>query len=162
MQAIRTEIKWAFIFIVMSLLWMLLEKLSGLHSTHIDMHMYLTNLFAIPAIIVYVMALKDKKKTDFSGQMSYKQGFVAGLIMTLIITVFAPLTQWITSTLITPEYFPNVIAHSLETGYYATLEEAEAFFNLKNYMIQSTIFTFVMGIVTTAVVAIFVRTKSNG
>lgn len=162
MQAIRTEIKWAFIFIVMSLLWMLLEKLSGLHSTHIDMHMYLTNLFAIPAIIVYVMALKDKKKTDFSGQMSYKQGFVAGLIMTLIITVFAPLTQWITSTVITPEYFPNVIAHSLETGYYATLEEAEAFFNLKNYMIQSTIFTFVMGIVTTAVVAIFVRTKSHG
>ena len=162
MQAIRTEIKWAFIFIVMSLLWMLLEKLSGLHSTHIDMHMYLTNLFAIPAIIVYVMALKDKKKTDFSGQMSYKQGFVSGLIMTLIITVFAPLTQWITSTVITPEYFPNVIEHSLETGYYATLEEAEAFFNLKNYMIQSTIFTFVMGIVTTAVVAIFVRTKSHG
>ena len=161
MKSIRLEFKWAVIFIVMSLLWMLLEKLSGLHSTHIDMHLYLTNLFAIPAIIVYVLALKDKKKTDYNGQMSYKQGFVFGLITTLIITVFAPLTQWITSTVITPEYFPNVIAHSVETGYYATQEEAEAFFNLKNYMIQSTIFTFVMGVVTTAVVAIFVRTKSK-
>ncbi|WP_445385876.1 DUF4199 domain-containing protein [Robiginitalea sp. IMCC44478] len=161
MKSLRLEFKWALIFIVMSLLWMLLEKLSGLHSTHIDMHMYLTNLFAIPAIIVYVLALKDKKKTDYNGQMSYKQGFIFGLITTLIITVFAPLTQWVTSTVITPEYFPNVIAHSVETGYYANQEEAEAFFNLKSYMVQSTIFTFVMGVVTTAVVAIFVRTKSQ-
>ncbi len=39
MKKISTEIKWALIFVAMSLLWMLLEKLSGLHSTHIDKHM---------------------------------------------------------------------------------------------------------------------------
>lgn len=161
MNSIKIEIKWAFIFIGMSLLWMLLEKLLGLHSTHIDKHMYLTNLFAIPAILVYVLALKDKKKYYYQGQMSYKQGFVSGLIVTLIITLFAPLTQWITSTIITPEYFPNVIAHSVETGYHSSLEEAEAYFNLKNYMFQSVIGSLIMGVVTAAVVAIFVRTKSG-
>jgi len=143
------------------LLWMVLEKAVGLHNTHIDKHMYLTNLFAIPAILVYVLALKDKKKNFYNGQMTYKQGFLSGLIITIIVALLAPLTQWITSTVITPEYFPNVIAHSVETGYHSSLEEAEAYFNLKNYMVQSVIGALVMGIITTAVVALFVRSKSQ-
>ena len=161
MKNIRIELKWAMIFVAMSLLWMVLEKAVGLHSTHIGKHMYLTNLFAIPAILVYVLALKDKKKNFYKGQMSYKQGFVSGLIITVIVTLLAPLTQWITSTVITPEYFPNVIAYSVDTGFYETVEEAEAYFNLKNYMVQSTIGALVMGIVTSAVVALFVRSKSR-
>ena len=141
------------------LVWMVLEKLVGLHDAHIDKHMYMTNLFAIPAILIFILALREKKKIDYNGQMSYKQGFIAGLIITLIVTVLSPLTQWVISRIITPEYFPNVIAYSLETGYHNSIEEAEAYFNLKNYMVQSTIWAFVMGIVTTAIVAIFVRTK---
>ena len=143
------------------MLWMVLEKAVGLHSTHIDKHMYLTNLFAIPAILVYVLALKDKKKNFYNGQMTYKQGFLSGFIITIIVALLAPLTQWITSAIITPEYFPNVIAHSVETGYHNSLEEAEAYFNLKNYMVQSVIGALVMGIITTAVVALFVRSKSQ-
>ena len=161
MKNIRTEIKWALIFAVMSLLWMWLEKAVGLHSTHIDKHLYLTNLFAIPAILVYVLAMKDKKKKDYNGQMNYLQGFTSGMIITVILTLLAPVTQWITSTVITPEYFPNVIEHSVETGFYPSREEAEAQFNLQNYMVQSTIGTFVMGLVTSAVVALFVRSKSR-
>ncbi len=161
MKNIRTELKWALIFVVVSLLWMLLEKLSGLHSTHIDKHFYLTNLFAIPAILVFVMALKEKKKKDFGGSMSFKQGFVSGAIITIVVTVLSPLTQWITSTYITPEYFPNVIEHSLETGFHATREEAEAYFNLSNYMVQSVIGALVMGLITSAIVAFFVRTRSK-
>jgi hypothetical protein len=157
---IKTEIKWALIFVGMSLLWMVLEKLVGLHGTHIDKHMYLTNLFAIPAIVVYVLALKDKKNKDYKGEMTYKQGLVSGLIITAIVALFAPLTQWITSTWITPEYFPNVIAYSVETGYYTSLEEAEAYFNLENYMFQSVVGAIVMGVLTSAIVAFFVRTKS--
>ncbi len=161
MKNIGIEIKWALIFAAMTLLWMWLEKAVGLHSTHIDKHLYLTNLFAIPAIVVYVLALKDKKKNFYNGQMNYLQGFTSGMIITVILTLLAPITQWITSTVITPEYFPNVIEHSVETGYYPSREEAEAQFNLQTYMVQSTIGTFVMGLVTSAVVALFVRSKSR-
>src|SRR5690554_2986428 len=159
MEQIRIEIKWALIFVGMSLLWMLGEKLVGLHSTHIDLHMYLTNLFAIPAILVYVLALKEKKRKTYHQQMTFKQGFISGLIITLIVTLFSPLTQWIISTVITPEYFPNVIAYSVETGYHKSLAEAEAYFNLKNYIVQSTIGALVMGTITSAIVAFFLRTK---
>jgi hypothetical protein len=39
--------------------------------------------------------------------------------------------------------------------------DAEAQFNLKSYIIQSTVGALVMGIVTTAIVAIFTRKKST-
>lgn len=155
------EIKWGFVFIIVSLLWMVIEKMTGLHDEHLGLQQYLTMLFMIPAIWIYVLALKEKKKKDYSGIMTYKQGFISGLIITLVVTIFAPLTQWIISEIITPNYFTNVIAYSVKTGYYKTIEEAQANFNLENYMIQSTIGAFVMGILTSAIVAFFVRTKSN-
>lgn len=161
MKNLKIEIKWAIIFSVIGLLWMLLEKLVGLHSTHIDKHMYLTNLFAIPAIIVMVLALKEKKKDFYAGQMNYKQGLISGIILSVFIALLSPLTQWITSTIITPEYFPNVIAYSVETGYHKSIEEAEAYFNLKNYIVQSTIGALVMGIITTAIAMVFIRSKKE-
>ena len=161
MKNIKIEFKWAIIFSVVGLLWMVLEKLTGLHGKYIDYHLYLTNLFAIPAIIVMVMALKDKKKNFYNGQMSYKQGLISGTILSIIIAVLSPLTQWITSYIITPEYFPNVIKRSVEIGYYASTEEAQANFNYKNYAVQGSIAALIMGIVTTAIAMIFIRTKNK-
>lgn len=159
MKKYSIEIKWTVTFITMTLLWMLFEKLAGLHSTHIDKHMYLTNLYAIPAIIVFVLALKDKKKNFYNGNMSYKQGLVSGLIISAIVAIVSPLMQWIISYIISPEYFSNVIDYSLKTGHYKTKEEAEAFFNYKNYAVQSTIAAIVMGALTTAIAMIFIKTK---
>ncbi|MEQ9306389.1 MAG: DUF4199 domain-containing protein, partial [Marinoscillum sp.] len=61
----------------------------------------------------------------------------------------------------TPEYFPNVIKRSVELGYYQTAIEAEANFNYQNYAIQGAIGALVMGIVTTSIAMIFIKTKSN-
>ena len=107
------------------------------------------------------MALKDKKKNFYDGQMNYKQGLISGIILSVIIALISPLTQWITSYVITPEYFPNVIKRSLEIGYFKTTAEAEANFNYKNYAIQGAIGALVMGIITTAITMIFIRTKKT-
>ena len=155
----RIEIKWAFIFMAVLLGWMVLERLAGLHDKHIVMQQYITWGFLIPAIWVYVLTLKDKKKNFYNGQMTYSQGFMAGLIMTVVVTIFSPLNQWIVSYIITPHYFDNVIAYSVEHGYNASLEEAQAFFNYKNYAIQSTIWALVMGVVFSLIIAAFVRSK---
>ncbi|UIR57299.1 DUF4199 domain-containing protein [Sphingobacterium sp. SRCM116780] len=161
MKKIAIEIKWAILFTIMSLLWMVLEKLCGLHGKYIDYHLYLTNLYMIPAVWVMVLALKDKKKNYYNGQMSYKQGLISGVMVSLIVALLSPLTQWIISYVITPEYFPNVIKRSVEIGYYKTTAEAEANFNYKNYAIQSTIAALVMGTLTTAITMIFIRTKNK-
>lgn len=161
MKNLKIEIKWAFIFSAMVLFWMLLEKRSGLHDQYIDYHLYLTNLFAIPAIVVMVLALKDKKKDFFEGHMTYKQGLISGIILSVLIALISTLTQWITTYVITPEYFPNVIKRSVELGYYQSTTEAEANFNYPNYAKQGAIGALVMGIVTTAIAMIFIRTKSK-
>lgn len=159
MKTISIEIKWALIFSAVTLLWMTGEKVAGLHDKYIDYHVYLTNLFAIPAIIMMVLALREKKKQVYNGKMTYRQGLISGIIISAIIALLGPLTQWITSYVITPEYFPNVIKRSVELGYYKTTEEAAANFNYTNYAIQSTIGALMMGILTTAIAMIFIRSK---
>lgn len=93
--------------------------------------------------------------------MTYKQGLISGIILSAFIAFLSPLTQWITSYVITPEYFPNVIERSVELGYYKTTAEAEANFNFETYAINSTIFAFVFGVVTTTIAMTFIRTKTN-
>jgi len=161
MSRFRIEAKWALIFSLMTLAWMVLEKVSGLHGKYIDYQYYLTNLFAIPAIAVMVLALKDKKQNFFHGNMSYLNGLITGIVLSLFIAILSPLTQWIISYVISPEYFPNVIKRSVELGYYKSVAEAEAFFNYKNFAIQSAIGALVMGILTTAIAMIFIRTKGS-
>ncbi|MEQ8324732.1 MAG: DUF4199 domain-containing protein [Vicingaceae bacterium] len=160
MKKYSIEIKWALIFVVVTLLWMWMEKLVGLHSEYIEKHMIYTNFFMIPAILVYVLALREKGRVFYNGTMTYMQGFISGLVITLIVTIFSPLTQWIISYVITPEYFPNVIEAAVRLEY-MTQEEAEAYFTFNNYVLQSLMYAPIMGIITTAIVAIFTRGKTE-
>lgn len=161
MNKIAIELKWGFYFALMTLAWMVLEKVAGLHGKYLDYQMYLTNLFAIPAIWFMVLALKDKKKNYYKGNMTYVQGLISGTIVSVVIALLSPLTQWIITYVISPEYFPNVIKRSVELGYYKTTAEAEAYFNYKNYAMSSTIFAFIFGVATTAIAMIFIRTKKK-
>lgn len=158
MSKFKIEIKWAIIFTLMMLSWMVIEKLAGLHDQYIDKHAIFTNFVSIPAIVIYVFALLDKRKSYYGGIMTYKQGFISGLIISLIVTVLSPLTQYITSEIITPDYFANMINYTVSEGQMTQIE-AEEFFNLKSYLTQVIIATPIMGIVTTAIVAIFTRKK---
>lgn len=159
MKKIQTELKWAFIFIAVSLGWMVLERLLGWHDRYLDYHIYLTNLFAIPAIYVFYLALRDKKRNDYKGAMTFSQGMISGLLISVIVAIFSPFTQWIISNVITPHYFDNVIVRSVELGYYASTAEAQAHFNYANYAKQSVIGALFMGLITTFIVMLFVRTK---
>lgn len=71
------------------------------------------------------------------------------------------MTQWVSSYGISPEYFPNVIKRTVELGYFKTTAEAEANFNYRNYAIQGAIGAFFMGVVTTAIAMIFIRSKNT-
>lgn len=161
MNKISIEVKWGFIFSLVGLGWMLLEKLTGLHGQYIDYHLYLTNLFAIPSVVVMVLALKDKKKNFYDGDMTYSEGMLSGVVLSLIIAILSPLTQAITSFIITPEFFPNVIKRSVELGFYETEQDASSYFNYGNYAKQGFLMSLMMGVITTAIVMIFIRTKTK-
>ncbi len=161
MKNLKIELKWALIFMVTMLAWMLLERLVGLHDRYIGQQQYLTMLFVVPAVYVYIEALRDKKRVAYGGRMTYWQGFKSGVIISVIIATCSPLTQWLISYVISPSYFANVIDYSVKTGYYKTVEEAQAYFNYRNYAIQSVVWALAMGVVTTAVVDAFVCRRSR-
>jgi len=158
MNKYKTEIKWGVIFIVVSLIWMILERMVGLHSTHIDKHATYTNFFAVVAIAVFVFALKDKRDGDLGGKMTWKEGFISGVIISIMVGVLTPLGQVITLYVITPDYFTNAITYGVANDL-TTQAEAEAYFNLKNYIFISTVSAPIMGVVTSAVVAFLLKSK---
>jgi hypothetical protein len=160
MNKYKTELKWAIYFMILSLLWVMMERLLGWHGEHIDKQAAYSMLFAIPAIALYVFALLDKKKTDFGGVMTYQQGFISGLAISIIVMIFSPVVQLITTYIITPHYFENAITHAVSISHMKQ-EDAEAYFSLKSYILQGAVNALVMGIITSAVVAFFVKSKDK-
>jgi len=158
MKKFSIEIKWGVIFTVISLLWMYLEKGLGWHDENIAQHAIYTNLFGIVAIILYVAALLDKRKNFYHGKMNWSQGFISGIVVSTVVAVLSPLAQFLTFEFITPNYFDNVIEYSVENGA-MTRAAAEEYFNLTSYIIQSFFFALVVGVVTSAIVAYFVKKK---
>ncbi len=158
MKKFSIEIKWGIIFSIVSLAWMFLEKGLGWHDENIAQHAIYTNFFAIVAIVLYVFALLDKKKNFYNGRMTWSQGFISGIVISIVVAILSPIGQYITHEFITPDYFDNVIEYSVKNEIY-TREAAEEYFNLTSYIIQSFFFALVVGVVTSAIVAYFVRTK---
>lgn len=153
MKTYQLEIKWGVIFTIALILWALLERLVGLHSTYIALHPTLTMLFAIVAIAIYVVALRSIRATR--PEFTYKHAFISGGIITLVVTVLSPLTQWFIHHIVTPDFFTNAKIYAIDAGIY-TPAEANAYFNFNNYLWQSALGALVMGVLTTSIVAIFV------
>lgn len=158
MKKFQIEIKWGILFILSGLIWMVLEKSLGWHDELLDQHATYTMFYAPIAIALYVLALRDKKKTDYQRKMTYLQGLISGLLLTLVVVILTPLSQYISHEYISPEYFPNIRKLSVEKGQ-MTQEEAEMHFSLMSYIQQSLIFAAFMGVLTSAIVAIFTRSK---
>jgi hypothetical protein len=156
MNKYKTELKWAIWFAIMSLAWMMMERVLGWHDELISKHALLTNLIAIPAIAIYVFALLDKRKTDLGGYMTYQQGFVCGIVISIFVMILSPVTQVLTSYIVTPHYFEHAIAYAVSSGS-MNQESAEAYFNFRSYILQGLVGAPVMGIVTSAIVALFTK-----
>ena len=158
MKKFSIEIKWGIIFTLVMLLWMYFEKLMGWYSDKIDRHDTFTYFFAIPAFLIFTLALLDKSKHYYSGRINWIQGFFTGILISLVVAIISPLTQYISCRYISPEYFPNAIDHMVEIEK-MTRHQAERYYTLGNFILEGVIGTLALGAVTSAIVAIFVRKK---
>lgn len=156
MKKIRIELKWAVIFLITMLCWMLFEKTLGWHDEKIADHNWLTLFFAPFAILIYVLAIREKRRRVYGGKITWLQGFTSGVILSVFVAILSPLSQYITHNYITPEYFNNVIEYSV-TNDLMTHAKANEYFNINNYIWQSAIGALAMGIGTSALVALIVR-----
>lgn len=158
MKHIKIEFKWAIIFTIAMLLWMLFEKTLGWHDEKIADHYWLTLLFFPIGIFMTVLVMREKRRRMYSGKLTWMQGFLTGLKMSVFVALLSPLAQYITHNYITPEYFNNVIDYSV-TNDLMTMKKANEVFNFNSYMLQSFFGALIGGIITSAIVAIFMRRK---
>jgi multisubunit Na+/H+ antiporter MnhB subunit len=158
MKKYGTEVEWAVIITLFNLAWMYLEKALGWHDEHIAQHATYT-LLAIPLTFgLYYLALRNKRNEDFGGAMTWGAGFRSGMILTLIVVLLSPLVQLITIRLITPDFFPNMIEHSVATGK-LTRPLAEKVFSLGAYILQGMAGLLLFGAIFSAILAAVLRTQ---
>lgn len=100
MKKFSIEVKWGFLFFLSGLAWMALEKNLGWHDRLIEQHSVYTLLYAPIAILIYVFALWGKKQKTYSGSMTYIQGLLSGVVLTLIVVLLTPLSQYISHSMI--------------------------------------------------------------
>jgi hypothetical protein len=158
MKSLKIEFKWATIFTITTLAWMFLEKTLGWHDEKIADHYWLSMLYMPVAIFLYILALREKRRRYYNKQLTWRQGFLSGLVVSVFAAALSPLAQYLTHHYITPEYFPNIIEYSV-TNELMTLGAANEYFNITNYMMQSAIGVLVGGLVLSAIAAIILRRR---
>jgi hypothetical protein len=101
----RVEIKWAVIAAVALFVILLAEKLFGLQTAEKYGTWVLVDLILgfLLFIIVYLMVTREKREADLGGVMSWKQGFWAAAIMTVIFIPISTLLVYIFLKFINPE-----------------------------------------------------------
>ena len=158
MKNYSIEIKWAIRFTLLTLAWAIGEKSIGLHDVYIKDYAFYSLLFVFPAFLFFYLALVEKKKYSFNNQMIWKQGFVTGIVISFIIALLNPIAQYVIYKAITPHFFENIIEYKTKNTT-MTLKTAQDIFNLKSYIIQTSFSGLSYGVITGAIVSLFIRNK---
>lgn len=161
MKNYKIEIKWSSLFAVMTLLWTVIEKTAGFHDERIASQPAFGAFILIPAIIIYILALREKRNDFYGGVISYRKGLLSGTILSIIIGVLSTLTTFINLKVISPEYLSNAAEYAVLQGK-MTLTQAKEQFSLSGYIITGAIAAVVTGIIITAVVILFLRRADDG
>ena len=111
MRNLKIEFKWAIIFTITTLAWMFLEQTLGWHDEKIADHYWLTMLYIPIAIFMYILALREKRRRFYNKPLTWRQGFLSGIVVSVFAAALSPLAQYLTHHYITPEYFPNIIEY---------------------------------------------------
>ena len=160
MKNFAIEIKWGIRYIFAYLTWIIIEKSIGIYTDKIDDYFFSSLLFYLVGFLIYIFAINNKKKDFFNNNMDWKQGCVSGIFLSIVIALLMPLCQVSIHKAIAPEFFPNMIKHTLASGKIKP-EVANDNYNLKAYIYQSVFFSLSIGVVYGAIVSSFLKTKNT-
>ncbi|MCI0664850.1 MAG: DUF4199 domain-containing protein [Acidobacteria bacterium] len=153
----KTEIKWGVIFVIVSFLWISLEWLVGLHDKYISMQQYFGFLFVIPAVLMMVLAIAEKRRV-LGGEISFKQGFLCGMGVSIVVAILTPLYQWILFRFVSPDFFQNNINYRISLG--QDPAALQMLYSIKWVLIGGVVVALVTGAITSLLLAAIMRTRT--
>lgn len=153
MNKYSVELKWSLIYGIVYLLWMVLEKTLGFHTDK-ALKEPLFNLLFIPiSFIIYLLALKDKKKNVFNDEIEWKEGFASGIVLSFLVTVISTTVVYITFSFISSNFFETAINMSKNQ------EIAKINFNLPVFVKNNIFDKLSFGVVFTAIISYIIKSK---
>ncbi|MBL0308775.1 MAG: DUF4199 domain-containing protein [Bacteroidetes bacterium] len=155
---LKIIVRYSVLLSLLMLLWLSLEYMVGLHDRFIAYQPYVTLLAVGISIFCIHRALIEVQKEALH-RLTFRQAFVIGFIITLISAVLAIPVQIIFHQLINPDFFQNMkeysVKHAIELNEDVERAklQAESYFNLTSYLLQSVLGTLVSGTVISLVLA---------
>lgn len=141
-------------------MWVLAEYGFGFHTKYISYHVIVTNFVVIPAVWIFWIAFKAKKKQLNGLPFTYINGLKYGVLISLVVAILSPFSFWIYIKYINPDFFNSFIQYAVATQQVANIEAAETYFNTNSYLIQSAVGALIMGTLTSAIIMLRLRTKA--
>jgi len=158
MKKIGIEIKWAAIITTFYCIWAYIEKTTGNHKDFSNIIIF-GLLFMVILLVMSIMAFFDKKMNFYEGKWDFKQAFRFGLFLTGITALLNPIAHYIIYNSISPDYFTNLIEYQIAKGR-ETKETLEKTYNFDSTMYQNMRDILSFGIVLSAALAYFLKTKN--
>lgn len=160
----KIALKYGILIVVFMFLWVSLEYLIGLQTDFIRFHPLATLLsLVIPLIFLYYALRESQKK--YEGNFNYVESFKVGVMVTFVVAILSPLSQWLFHAFVFPGFFESMRANTeaslLAQGIDIEVAQREAAeeLNLASYLMRSFLGALVAGVVMSAILAIFVRDK---
>ena len=159
MKRFSIEIKWGIIAIIIFLAWMTLEKELGFHDEKIKWHPLFNLLYIFPTFLVYYLALREKKIKYYQQNMNWKQGLISAIIISFIIVLFSPITQFIIHEFISPNFLDNTINYTVSRKKFI-LSAAKEYTTLTSSIWKNISDGLSFGVVIGAIVAYILKTNT--
>lgn len=157
MKAFAIEIRYAFFISAATLIWLMLEYLLGLQDEYVQYHSVITMFSLIIPIAFTFVALRKKRDEYYEGVITFRQAFVTGMLITMMCAVLVIPIQLMFHYSINPHFFDVMIEEhvkqAINKGKNLTeaYQQAQAYFNINAYIVQSVIRTLVIGTVLSAI-----------
>ena len=141
----KYEFRWAFIILLLSLLWTAFEYEMKWHDLNFHHHRNFTFLFILPFSLCYWFFFLDKRGNRYKKRFSFKHAFNSGMALTVLVAIFTVPTQFIIHYFLSPDYLLEAKKYSIEAGE-LTKVEANKLYTITNFVILFPILYMLLGI----------------
>jgi hypothetical protein len=160
----KTELKYGLITGFGVSIYVMIEYLLGFHTTRPDIGEYSGYFSSVIPIVALLFAIKEKRSRSFGGYISFWQGFITGMVVTVISALIITGFFVVYNEYINPEgtrYISDWRAEQMreqnisEDAIAVSIEE----YNAMNNPLFIFAGTFLMGLLITAILAFLLRRK---
>lgn len=154
----RKSLLLAVAYFFLFIFWKAVEKLLGMHENNIHLYPVFSDLILIPIVVIYISGMRNFR-IGMGGKVSYLNALGFGLMTTLFIVIFTPMSVWIFDQFINPNFYASMIQYQVQQKL-SSLQIAQQSFNHENFKESMIIGNIVTGAILSAIIAFFSAKKS--